>query len=112
MSAFASETGQLGFDALLSSAEADNRVRRIERETAHLPGTMAEAIPYFRVLLRQHHAAMLAGNIDETMRLREAERRRARHSGRTRGAGMYARTRDVRCTGPGATVGPVRLLYR
>jgi hypothetical protein len=31
---------------------------------------MAEAVPYFRLLLRQHHAAMLAGNIDETMRLR------------------------------------------
>lgn len=70
MSAFQSETGQFGFEALLHSAEADNRARRIERETAHLPGAMAEAIPYFRVLLRQHHAAMIAGNIDETMRLR------------------------------------------
>jgi len=77
MSTFQPDTGQLGFDALLRGAEADNRARRIERETAHLPGAMAEALPYFRVLLRQHHAAMLAGNIDETMRLREEARKLA-----------------------------------
>ncbi|GGC12651.1 hypothetical protein GCM10011494_34360 [Novosphingobium endophyticum] len=70
-------TGQLGFDTLLQAAETDNRVRRIERETAHLPGTMAEALPYYRLLLRQHHAAMLAANVDETMRLREEARRLA-----------------------------------
>ena len=63
--------GQLGFDTLLQSAETDNRMRRIERETAHLPGDMAEALPYFRLLLRRHHAAMLDANVDETMRLRE-----------------------------------------
>jgi len=71
MSAVKSDAGQLGFDALLLSAEADNRARRIERETAHLPGAMADAIPHFRALLRRHHAAMLAGNVAETMRLRE-----------------------------------------
>lgn len=62
---------QLGFEALLVSADADNQARKFERETAHLPSTMAEAIPFYRILLRSHHAAMLAGNIDETMRLRE-----------------------------------------
>lgn len=70
-------TGQLGFDTLLQAAETDNRVRRIERETAHLPGTMAEALAFYRLLLRQHHAAMLAANVDETMRLREEARRLA-----------------------------------
>lgn len=69
--------GQLGFDALLQSADSDNRMRKIERETAHLPADMAEAIPYFRLLIRQHHAAMLSANVDETMRLREEARKLA-----------------------------------
>jgi hypothetical protein len=67
----ASGPGQLGFDALLGQADADNLAREIERETAHLPGSMAEAIPFYRVLLRQHHAAMLAANVEEAIRLRE-----------------------------------------
>ncbi len=67
----APSTKQLGFDALLSSADTENRARRFERETAHLPSTMAEAIPLYRILLRQHHAAMLAADIDEALRLRE-----------------------------------------
>lgn len=61
---------QLGFDALLQSAETENRARELARETAHLPGTMDEAIPFYRLLIRQHHAAMLAVNVDEAMRLR------------------------------------------
>jgi hypothetical protein len=61
---------QLGFDALLGAAQADNNARKLARETAHLPGTMEEAIPYFRILIRQHHAAMLAADVDEVMRLR------------------------------------------
>jgi hypothetical protein len=63
-------TGQLGFDALLRAADTDNRTRKCERESAHLPGTMEEALPFYRLLLRQHHAAMLAGDEGETMRLR------------------------------------------
>jgi len=63
-------SGQLGFDALLNDADADNRARTFARDTAHLPATMDEALPFFRWLLRQHHAAMLAANVDETMRLR------------------------------------------
>ena len=47
---------QLGFDVLLQSAESQNRARKIERETAHLPGTKAEGIPYYRQMLREHHA--------------------------------------------------------
>lgn len=64
-------TSQLGFDSLLNNAETDNRLRQFMQKTAHLPDTMADAIPYYRVLLRQHHAAMLAADIDEAMRLRE-----------------------------------------
>jgi hypothetical protein len=66
----AASSGQLGFDALLHAADTDNRARKVERETAHLPGAMDEALPFFHDLLRDHHAAMLAGNVDETMRLR------------------------------------------
>jgi len=42
-----------------------------EQETAHLPGTMEEAIPYYRKLIERHHAAMLAGDIPAAMKLRE-----------------------------------------
>src|SRR5690606_33603075 len=64
------DTGQLGFDALLSAAAEDNRKRKTERETAHLPGTMAEAIPYYRLLIRQPHAAVLAADADKVTQLR------------------------------------------
>jgi hypothetical protein len=49
-----------GFDAMLH-----------EQETAHLPGTMEEAIPYYRNLIERHHAAMLAGDVPAAMKLRE-----------------------------------------
>lgn len=62
---------QLGFDALLRDAEADNIAHRFERETGHLPGTMAEGLPHFRTLIEEHHAAMLAADVEEVMRLRE-----------------------------------------
>lgn len=61
---------QLGFDDLLSSADADNRARKFAGETAHLPGTMDEALPYYRLLLRKHHAAMFNARVDEVMCLR------------------------------------------
>lgn len=34
------------------------------RETAHLPGTMGVAIPYFCDLIAQNHTAMLAADIE------------------------------------------------
>lgn len=75
-------SAQLGFDDLLVSAEAANRAREFERETGHLPNTMDDALPFYRVLLRQHHAAMLAGDCDEALRLRaEADRLACRLNG-------------------------------
>jgi hypothetical protein len=62
---------QLGFDALLRSAEEDNRARELGRQTSRLPGAMDEAIPFYRLLIRQHHAAMLAANVDDAMRVRK-----------------------------------------
>jgi hypothetical protein len=42
-----------------------------EQKTAHLPATMAEAIPYYRKLIERHHAAMLAGDAATAMKIRE-----------------------------------------
>jgi len=65
---------QLGFDALLAEAETVNRQHEIARETAHLPGTMAEALPFYRDLLDRHHAAMMAADVETALALREEAR--------------------------------------
>lgn len=62
---------QLGFDELLTDAARDNDTREAARACAHLPGTFNEAVPFFRDLIEQHHAAMLAGDIARVMHLRE-----------------------------------------
>ncbi len=61
---------QLGFDALLISADQANRKRQVDRETGHLPSTMTEALPFYRGLIENHHAAMLATDEAEAMRLK------------------------------------------
>ena len=66
-----SETDQLGFDALLADAESENRTWAFDRETAHLPTTMAEAIPFYRQQIEAHHAAMLICDFDAAMAIRE-----------------------------------------
>ncbi|MCB1385160.1 MAG: hypothetical protein KDJ29_11750 [Hyphomicrobiales bacterium] len=71
------DSSQLGFDGLLADAEGANRAHRFERETGHLPDTMDEAVPFMRLLIRQHHAAMLDANVDSTMELRREARRLA-----------------------------------
>lgn len=63
--------GQLGFDALLGEAEADNRKRVFERKTAHLPGTMSEAVIFHREQIKAHHAAMLACDFDAAFAIRD-----------------------------------------
>lgn len=65
------DTAQLGFDTLLKDAETENRNRVFARETAHLPGTMEAAIPYYRDLIAQNHAAMLAADTEGTRRIHE-----------------------------------------
>jgi hypothetical protein len=62
---------QLGFDLLLASAETANHARQEERACAHLPGTMDEALPFFRQLIDTHHRAMLAGDAETVRQLRE-----------------------------------------
>jgi hypothetical protein len=69
------QAAQLGFNSLLDEAEEANTTRALAKELAHLPGTMDEALPFFRVLMERHHAAMLAGDEKEAMALRdEADR--------------------------------------
>ena len=69
---------QLGFEDLLAGADQENSARRFARETAHLPDTMEEALAHYRLIIRRHHAAMMAGNVDQTMALREEARLLAR----------------------------------
>ena len=64
-------SAQLGFDALLEDAATANDRRAFEKSTGHLPGTFREAVTHYRALLAKHHAAMLAADVDETMRLRK-----------------------------------------
>jgi hypothetical protein len=65
------QAAQLGFNGLLDEAEEANTTRTLAKELAHLPGTMDEALPFFRSLMERHHAAMLAGDENEAMALRE-----------------------------------------
>jgi hypothetical protein len=62
---------QLGFDALLASAQEANTTRQQERACAHLPGTMDMAVPFYRDLIERHHRAMLAGELETVMQLRD-----------------------------------------
>jgi hypothetical protein len=43
----------------------------MDRATAHLPGTMEEAMPFYRRMLENHHAAMQTADIDKAMSIRE-----------------------------------------
>ena len=75
-------TNQLSFEALLSSADDDNHRRKLDRETGHLPGTMEEALPFFRELLSRHHERMMAADVEAVMALRgEAHRLALRLNG-------------------------------
>ncbi|MEM6942646.1 MAG: hypothetical protein AAF565_02715 [Pseudomonadota bacterium] len=68
---------QLGFDGLLANAETENRARIVARETAHLPGTLHVGVPAFAQMMEPHHAAMLAADVEETMRRRKDAQRMA-----------------------------------
>jgi hypothetical protein len=65
------QAAQLGFNSLLDEAEEANTARTLAKELAHLPGSMDEALPFYRALMERHHAAMLAGLESEAMALRE-----------------------------------------
>jgi hypothetical protein len=69
---------QLGFGDLLADAHEANTQRKFDRATADLPGSMADALPFYRGMIDRHHAAMLAADIEEAMRIREDAHRLAR----------------------------------
>lgn len=62
---------QLGFDALLENAAAENATHLFEKETAHLPETMVAAIPFHAAQIKLHHVAMLEGDFDAAIAIRE-----------------------------------------
>ena len=62
---------QLGFDDLLAAADQTNRELQFRRDTAHLPGTMEDALPFFRSLVERHHSAMLAADVKQVFERRE-----------------------------------------
>lgn len=69
-----SQPEQLGFGDLLAEAEHSNETRKQELATAHLPGNVENALPFFRALIGRHHAAMLAADLTTVMALREEAR--------------------------------------
>jgi hypothetical protein len=68
------QTDQLGFEGLLANADSANLARQMDRQTAHLPGDLLEALPFYRALIERHHTAMLAGDAGLVMQLREDAR--------------------------------------
>ncbi len=62
---------QLGFDALLQSAETENATRQFDHEVAHLPADMAAAIAFHRDQIAAHHEAMLASDFEKALAIRE-----------------------------------------
>lgn len=66
----AAHPDQLGFDLLLAETDATNQKAALEKTYGHLPATMEKALPLYRGLIDEHHAAMLAGDIDQAMALR------------------------------------------
>jgi hypothetical protein len=69
---------QLGFGDLLADADEANTQRKFDRATAHLPGTMAEALPFYRAMIDRHHAVILAANVEQAMAIRKEARKLAR----------------------------------
>lgn len=61
---------QLGFDLLLAETDRINERVVFEKKVAHLPATMAEAIPFMKKLIERHHERMLAGDAPGAMALR------------------------------------------
>lgn len=62
---------QLGFYALLADTDQINEQAAFEKAHRHLPSTMDEALPFYRRMIDNHHAAMMAGDLDTAMDIRE-----------------------------------------
>jgi hypothetical protein len=69
---------QLGFGDLLADADEANTQRKFDRATNHLPGSMEEALPFYRAMIDRHHAAMLAADVEQAMAIRNEAHKLAR----------------------------------
>lgn len=65
------QSEQLGFDALLDTAAQDNKRRKFEQETQHLPALASEAFAYHRQQIKEHHAAMLDNDFEAAIEIRK-----------------------------------------
>lgn len=65
---------QLGFDSLLQDSAAANAARSFAKETAHLPATWEEAIPFHVEQIKRHHAAMLDTDFDAALAIKKDAR--------------------------------------
>lgn len=65
---------QLGFGELLREADADNKRRRFERETAHLPGSIGEGLACYRAMIQRHHTSMMDADVEGVRAIREEAR--------------------------------------
>lgn len=62
---------QFGFEAMLEDAARDNAARLFDRATAHLPDTWEDGLVIHKEQITHHHAAMLEGEIDAAVAIRE-----------------------------------------
>ena len=62
---------QLGFEALLQDADAQNAADAFARETAHLPDKWEDALAFHKQQIVDHHAAMLKNDFEEAMHVRK-----------------------------------------
>lgn len=65
---------QLGFDSLLATADQQNRDRAWERKAGHLPTDIEAGVELYRTMIEQHHQAMMQGNVEDVMTLRDQVR--------------------------------------
>ncbi len=59
------------FAEILDETDQINRKQQFDKTVAHLPSTMDEGLPFFRNLLERHHRAMMEGQYESVMALRE-----------------------------------------
>ncbi len=65
---------QLGFDMLLTQADQQNRDRVWERKAGHLPTDIDAGVDLYMTMIEQHHQAMMHGNFEQVLALRDQAR--------------------------------------
>lgn len=65
---------QTSFDTLLNDTDRINEQTQFEKQVAHLPSTMAEAIEFHHEQIKAHHQAMLDCDFEKAIAIREDAR--------------------------------------